>query len=101
MGNALVVGLWLHFHTQRIQRMDTAIEMEKTLRIFKQEAYLDGYTDAREMIAKDIELAHKQMDCCQVAIAVCSCDMAIRIARGEWKVEPPIPWEEVKKELNI
>ena len=84
-----------------IQKKKTVSEMEKTLRILKQESYLDGYTDAREMIAKDIELAHKQMDCCQLAIAVCSCDMAIRIARGEWKVEPPIPWEQVKKELNI
>ena len=84
-----------------IQKKKTVSEMEKTLRILKQESYLDGYTDAREMIARDIELAHKQMDCCQVAVAVCSCDMAIRIARGEWKVEQPIPWEEVKRELNI
>ena len=75
--------------------------MEKTLRIMKQESYLDGYMDAKEMIDKDIELAHKQLDCCQVAIAVCSCEMAIKIARGEWIVSPPIPWEEVKKELNI
>jgi hypothetical protein len=75
--------------------------MEKTLRILKQESYLDGYTDAREMIAKDIELAHQQLDCSQLAVAVCSCEMAIKIARGEWKVEPPIPWEEVKKELGI
>jgi len=75
--------------------------MEKTLRILKQESYLDGYTDAREMIAKDIELAHQQLDCSQLAVAVCSCEMAIKIARGEWKVEQPIPWEEVKKELGI
>lgn len=75
--------------------------LEKTLRILKQESYLDGYTDAREMIARDIELAHKQMDCSRVAVAVCSCDMAIQIARGELKVEQPIPWEEVKKELGI
>lgn len=78
-----------------------ASRVEKTLRIMKQESYLDGYMDAREMIAKDIELAHQQLDCCQVAIAVCSCDMAIRIAKGEWVVEPPVPWEEVKKELGI
>ena len=84
-----------------IQKKKTVSEMEKTLRILKQESYLDGYTDAREIIARDIELAHKQMDCCQVAVAVCSCDMAIRIARGEWIVEQPVPWEEVKKELGI
>jgi len=84
-----------------IQKKKTVSEMEKTLRILKQESYLDGYADAREMIARDIEIAHKQMDCCQVAIAVCSCEMAIKIARGEWIVKPPVPWEEVKKELGL
>ena len=84
-----------------IQRKRTVTKMEKTLRILKQESYLEGYADAREMVAKDIEAAHKQLDCCQVAVAVCSCSMAIQIARGEWIIEPTVPWEEVKKELGI
>ena len=83
------------------QGKKTVTEMEKTIRIMKQESYLDGYTDAREMIAKDIQIAHEQMDCSQVAVAVCSCEMAIKIAKGEWIVEPPRLWEEVKKELNL
>jgi hypothetical protein len=84
-----------------IQRKRTVTELEKTLRIMKQESYLEGYADAREMVANDIQTAHEQMDCCQVAVAICSCAMAIQIAKGEWVIEPTIPWEEVKKELGI
>ena len=29
--------------------------MEKTIRILKQEAYLEGYKDARDMVAQEIE----------------------------------------------
>jgi hypothetical protein len=57
-------------------------EMEKTLRIMKQESYLEGWEDARQSIVNLIQSAHDNLQCSQVAVAVCSCQMSIGIARG-------------------
>jgi hypothetical protein len=48
--------------------------MEKTLEIH--------LLDLREQIAKEIEEAHENYNCPRVAVSVCSCSMAVRIARG-------------------
>ncbi len=57
-------------------------EMEKTLRIMKQESYLEGWEDARQSIVNLIQSAHDNLQCSQVAVAVCSCRMSIDIAKG-------------------
>jgi hypothetical protein len=70
-------------------------EMEKTLRIMKQESYLEGWQDAAQSIVNLIQAAHDNLQCSQVAVAVCSCRMSILLAQGYQ------PWEDVKKELGI
>jgi hypothetical protein len=70
-------------------------EMEKTLRILKQESYLEGWEDSRQSIVNLIQAAHDNLQCSQVAVAVCSCRMSILLAQGYQ------PWEDVKKELGI
>ena len=69
--------------------------MEKTLRILKQESYLEGWQDAAKSIVNLIQTAHDNLQCSQVAVGICSCRMSILLAEG-YK-----PWEDVKKELGI
>jgi hypothetical protein len=69
--------------------------LEKTLRIMKQESYLEGWQDASQSIANLIQAAHDNLQCSQVAVAICSCRMSILLAQGYQ------PWEDVKKELGI
>lgn len=48
--------------------------MNKTLEIH--------LSEQREAIARAIELAHAELKCSAIAVAVCSCALSAKIARG-------------------
>ena len=54
--------------------------MEKTIKYLLQEAYVDGYKDAREAIAKEIESHMPHGPMCDITLAL---KQAVDIARGK------------------